>query len=416
VPRRPRRWVGGEPPYGYARAGRHEPLSVVEAEASVVRRIYEDYASGLGQRATVRRLNDERIPGPTGRGWQQSTISRILSQSAYMGSLKGVVAEHEPIIEPELWERVRAIRNRRTIDPEDGRRRGKTAGRTPDSPHLLTGDILRCSCGAAMLPRKVRKGVERDRYVCRARIEGGAEQCSQPSIRRELIDGPLLTTLLDGYIDIEATRERIEERAASALNDAQKALADAEAEARGVDAAGRLARIRKGWQRDVIDDAEYAEQTAEVKAEGEATAAAVEQARTHVEQVEQGIVPGDAEQALLDHLARLKRAVGEGVGAAPDVGAIRNVIRDLFAAVRLVRSDASLADFSRRVGEGFVPFEDELGAVELDDQRYWLLLEVAWSAVDADTFKPIGQAMPVPWSGQYPPGFLARYCWWYSSA
>ena len=25
---------------------------------------------------------------------------------------------------------------------------------------------------------------------------------------------------------------------------------------------------------------------------------------------------------------------------------------------------------------------------------------------------PIGHATPVPWSGQYPPGFLERYCWW----
>ena len=26
------------------------------------------------------------------------------------------------------------------------------------------------------------------------------------------------------------------------------------------------------------------------------------------------------------------------------------------------------------------------------------------------------QETPVAWSGQYPPGFLARYCWWYGSA
>jgi len=25
---------------------------------------------------------------------------------------------------------------------------------------------------------------------------------------------------------------------------------------------------------------------------------------------------------------------------------------------------------------------------------------------------PTGQATPVPCAGQYPPGFLARYCWW----
>ena len=29
---------------------------------------------------------------------------------------------------------------------------------------------------------------------------------------------------------------------------------------------------------------------------------------------------------------------------------------------------------------------------------------------------PTGQLTPVPPSPQYPFGFLARYCWWYSSA
>ena len=26
------------------------------------------------------------------------------------------------------------------------------------------------------------------------------------------------------------------------------------------------------------------------------------------------------------------------------------------------------------------------------------------------------QATPVEWTGQYPFGFLSRYCWWYASA
>ena len=35
-------------------------------------------------------------------------------------------------------------------------------------------------------------------------------------------------------------------------------------------------------------------------------------------------------------MARLRKAVSEGVGGAPDLSATRNVIRDLFEAVELI--------------------------------------------------------------------------------
>ncbi|HEX3509686.1 MAG TPA: hypothetical protein VHT27_01175 [Solirubrobacteraceae bacterium] len=128
-------------------------------------------------------------------------------------------------------------------------------------------------------------------------------------------------------------------------------------------------------------------------------------------QVDGGIVPGDAEQALLSALARLKRSVGEGVSAAPDLDALRNVIGDLFEFVQLV-------------GEGDpCPFEWPLGQVTGDSEpRYSLVpvlrgatvidpdtllpvtpqvaLDVGTSEVPDDTPNPIGQETPVEWFGQ----------------
>ena len=37
-------------------------------------------------------------------------------------------------------------------------------------------------------------------------------------------------------------------------------------------------------------------------------------------------------------------------------------------------------------------------------------------AVQSVLATPMGQLTPVPPRPQYPPGFLARYCWWYGSA
>jgi DNA invertase Pin-like site-specific DNA recombinase len=408
-------WVGGHPPYGYTSSG--QGMVVVPAQAAVVRRVFTDYASGQGQRAIVRALNDDGIPTATGKRWQQSRITRMLSNPAYIGKLLAKDDEgkrtrvldgaHPAIVDDELWARVQTVR------AGGSRRKG---GRHADGAHLLVRGILRCSCGNAMLPRKARPGVERERYVCRGRIEHGSDFCSQPSIRREAIDVPLLTTLLDdGYFEgLDEAIRRMQEGYSSRSAAAREAQAEAVRQLASVDR--RRARIIRGWQDEVIGDDEYARQRAEVDPEHEGATAAVQQREAHVRQLEQGGRP-DAEQALLDHLARLKRAVGEGVGAAPDLHALRNTIGDLFESVTLVSSGAWPHD----PGAGVIPWHDDVPIVTEPGHgqnskegagRYWLLLSLRSSVVDPETLRPIGQAIPVPDVQSYPDTFLARYCWW----
>ena len=46
------------------------------SEASVVQRIFRDYAAGLSPRAIARKLNQKGIPGPSGRSWPISRIPK----------------------------------------------------------------------------------------------------------------------------------------------------------------------------------------------------------------------------------------------------------------------------------------------------------------------------------------------------
>jgi len=48
--------------------------SIVEEEARVVRRIFDDYANGASPRAIAATLNKESVPGPRGRPWIDTTI------------------------------------------------------------------------------------------------------------------------------------------------------------------------------------------------------------------------------------------------------------------------------------------------------------------------------------------------------
>jgi hypothetical protein len=299
---------------------------------------------------------------------------------------------HEAIVTDELWARAQALRGGHN----------RKGGRHAEGSHLCARGLLRCSCGAGMISRKARPGVERERYVCGGRV-GDPSSCSQPSIRRELIDEPLLAAILDGYIDFAATKRRIEDRASLALSAAREALEHAEREAASAEA--KLTRVRGHYQEGRIEPDDWNEQRPQLTAELEASQEAVQRAQGHVEQTEQGSIPGDAEQALLDHLAAVKKAVGDGVGGAPDLHALRNLIGAMFEAVQLVRSG--------EVPNCDVPVTDDAVPVSAD---YWLLLVLRPSAVDRGTFKPIGQEMPVGSMLQYPPSdtkpFLARYCWW----
>ena len=84
--------------------------AVDPAEASVVRRIFADYAAGKSPRQIAHELNAEGVPGPRSGGWGPSTIhgnvkrgNGILNNELYVGRL--------------VWNRQRFLKN-----PETGRR------------------------------------------------------------------------------------------------------------------------------------------------------------------------------------------------------------------------------------------------------------------------------------------------------
>lgn len=64
-------------------------FDVIEDRAAVVRRIFDEAASGIGTYTIVRRLNEDEVPTFTGRGgWQNSTVNKILSGPAAIGNFQ----------------------------------------------------------------------------------------------------------------------------------------------------------------------------------------------------------------------------------------------------------------------------------------------------------------------------------------
>ncbi len=84
--------------------------TINQTEAETVRRVFREFADGASPRTVARRLNEEKIPGPSGRLWMDTTIrghakrgTGLINNELYIGRL--------------VWNRLHYVKN-----PETGRR------------------------------------------------------------------------------------------------------------------------------------------------------------------------------------------------------------------------------------------------------------------------------------------------------
>jgi site-specific DNA recombinase len=176
-------------------------LEIVPEEASIVRKIFELYATGKGLKAIANQLNHEGYKTKRGNAFSTDSIKQIITNPVYVGKIrfnrfenwnerrrKGknpepilVDGEHEPIISNELWEKVQLLQKKKAV----------TAPRQFDGQYTLTG-LIRCpKCGAAMVAsrtvNKLKNGTKiiRRYYSCGNFKSKGSAVCSANSVRAE---------------------------------------------------------------------------------------------------------------------------------------------------------------------------------------------------------------------------------------
>ena len=144
-------------------------LVVIPEEAETVRMIFEDYLSGMGINAIVRKLRRLEIPTKHGGIWRENVVANMLGNEKYKGDMllqktfrsdhitkKKVKNEgqlpqyyvensHEAIISPELFDAVQAERKRRSVQgkkeqkthiPSQAKLSAKNAERTTEEKQL----------------------------------------------------------------------------------------------------------------------------------------------------------------------------------------------------------------------------------------------------------------------------------------
>lgn len=179
------------------------PLEIVEEEAKIVRKIYTMYIEGDTSSTISKRLNEENIPTPSGKGiWRNSTIESILSNEKYKGSAllqkkftidflqhkmvqnNGEIPKyyiensHDAIIPPEDWELVQLEMARR-----------KTLGRRYSGKSVFGSRFICEDCGSFFGPKtwgstsKYRQRV----WQCNNKFSDKDHHCKTPHLKEENI-------------------------------------------------------------------------------------------------------------------------------------------------------------------------------------------------------------------------------------
>ena len=165
---------GGTRPYGYEK----DRLTVIGAEAAVIKEMAERLLAGDSLRSIAADLNERRIPTVTGAEWTTHSVRQLL----YSARISGQREHHGEIMGKATWPaivnaaqttRIRALLN----DPD--RRTNRVARK-----YLLAG-LLRCgTCGATLVSRPRTDG--RGRYVCTR--DPGRDGCGGTFILADEVD------------------------------------------------------------------------------------------------------------------------------------------------------------------------------------------------------------------------------------
>ena len=235
-------FIGGKPMYGYKMHPTEKNKIIIDEEvAPVVRRIFALALSGMSCRKIATTLNEQGVPtpatycgwkvgnpGPYTGLWSSERISEMLKNETYIGNMvqgrmvkisykskkclrqspeNWVVVEgtHEPIIDPETFQKVQMLVNSRK----------HTRSRTYD--FLLKGLIFCHECGypMAVLNRKNAAGEDRLFFVCRTYQRfTKAGVCTCHSIKEETVNEAVLAKVREvcqAYLNPDRLRPIAEE-------------------------------------------------------------------------------------------------------------------------------------------------------------------------------------------------------------
>jgi len=230
---------GGGELLGYQWNREKRRWEVVEEEANIVRLIYQMYVYGMdgeGPMGTMRiaeRLQQLGIPTPNqmkgtrlgrpskngkvGEVWSETTVLRILTNTAYVGE-HYFWRESKPITPESIkeeWIPVEfpAIVDRDLFEKAQEKRKNARGGFNRKKPRPLLAGRIRCGlCGHAY---GVCVNGKKDAYKCNGRLKkyhlDGSPRCTSPILLQEPFEQAVKELLLNALSSPESARKAVEE-------------------------------------------------------------------------------------------------------------------------------------------------------------------------------------------------------------
>lgn len=206
--------VGFNECLGYRYDSEKQTLVIIEDEAEIVRLIFRLYLEGKGPTLIRKELEEKGYKTKKGKSeWQEATINLILRNEKYKGDLlmgKTVTVDpinkkrvrnygqadkylvhnhHEPIIPPELFDRVQETIKKRSSDF----RRDSYGTRTRYSNKYPFSNKIRCGfCSGTLTRRSIHGGSSKYHRVvwqCSPSFRRGKEKCvNSKAVHEEMIE------------------------------------------------------------------------------------------------------------------------------------------------------------------------------------------------------------------------------------
>ena len=172
--------------------GRYE---IVPMEAELVRRIYTEYLAGDGYLSIAKRLTEEGIPSRFGGKWNQSVISKMLSNYTYTGNLllqktfrenhitKKTVINHGELPKyhaEDTHEAIIDMETFRAVQTEKARRADRFHKKTtPKKSYPFSGLLVCDNCGKNYRRKTTKAGIV---WVCGTFNTLGKSACASKQI------------------------------------------------------------------------------------------------------------------------------------------------------------------------------------------------------------------------------------------
>ena len=210
---------------------RHGTFEIIPEEAQIVRMVFNDYLSGMGRNAILKKLLALGIPTKTGGTWSESLISDILKNEKYAGNLllqKYYRADHLTKLDRRNYGEVQryfvrdhheAIIDRQTFDSVQAELQARAQHFHPyeysPTDYPFSGKIVCGNCGKAYR-RKICHG--KVAWNCATYLRMGKGSCHSKQIPEDILFETTASVLGLREFDAGMFKERVRKIRVPAFN------------------------------------------------------------------------------------------------------------------------------------------------------------------------------------------------------